>query len=780
MTKASHGDEVERRLAVQYAVSRALAESETVDGAMQRVLRELGRYLEWRVGAYWAVDDGGDLLHPLTLWSADPEPRDFVEATRTLALSRGIGLPGLVWASGEPAWIPNLLEEGRDFPRHAVAYREGLRGGFGFPVHSGPAVIGVVELYNDRVGSPDDSLKEAVRGIGYQIGQFIARKVAIDAETRAQRRNAAILETALDCIIMIDAGGCVLEWNPAAERTFGRMRDEAVGKQMADLIVPPRFRKAHYDGLRRYLATGEAHVLGRRIEIEGLRADGVEFPVELAITRVPLPGRPTFTAYLRDLTERKRLEFAQTLLLEASTLLASSLDYEQTLSNLARVVVPSFADWYAIDIVEPDGNVRRLAVAHRDPARTELAQELAQRYPEDPDSAHGVYRAIRTGESELVAEIPDSLLVSETKDPEHLRLVRELGLRSYIVVPLRSHGGVIGAFSFVTAESARRYDERDLSVAEELARRAAQAIDNARLFREVTETRELLEHQAVELEAQAAELEETAQELEHANEELQHTNEALVTRSSEAELARREADEANRAKSDFLAAMSHELRTPLNAIVGYAQLMDVGVHGPVSDSQREDIKRIERSSQHLLGLITDILNFAKTEAGRVSYQIETVAMDAVLARVEEMVAPQAQAKQLRYSYTNECPDAFVRADPDKLLQIFVNLLSNAVRFTPDGGRIDVRCYATDEAVSAEVTDTGMGIPPDKLDAIFEPFVQVDLEYAGQRQGTGLGLAISRELARGMDGDLTVTSEPGEGSTFTIRLKREVVDSGAKV
>jgi signal transduction histidine kinase len=416
---------------------------------------------------------------------------------------------------------------------------------------------------------------------------------------------------------------------------------------------------------------------------------------------------------------------------------------------------------------------------HRDPAKRGLANQLATRYADRPESSHGARAVIRSGVSQLVTDVSDAVLQRIAVDDEHLELIRSLGLRSFIVVPLRSRNATIGAITFVTAESEKRYDERDLEVAEELAKRAGQAIENTRLFADVEEARELLEQQATELESQAAELESTTFDLETSNAELRVLNEQLASRTAEAEraradaeAARHEADEANRAKSDFLAAMSHELRTPLNAIIGYAQLLDVGIHGQINADQHADLGRIQRSSQHLLGLITDILNYAKLESGRIEYQIHATSLSESLGTVEEMIAPLAAAKQISYSVRTECPDVRVCADPEKLRQVLVNLLSNAIRYTEPRGRIDVQCAVDDNDVLIKVTDTGVGIPPDKLDAIFEPFVQVDRAYVGQREGTGLGLSISRDLARGMGGDLTVRSEFGQGSTFTVRLRKE--------
>jgi PAS domain S-box-containing protein len=249
--------------------------------------------------------------------------------------------------------------------------------------------------------------------------------------------------------------------------------------------------------------------------------------------------------------------------------------------------------------------------------------------------------------------------------------------------------------------------------------------------------------------------------------------------AEEIEHRRNEADVANRTKTEFLAAMSHELRTPLNAIAGYVQLLMLGVRGPLTEEQAVDLARIQRSQQHLLSLINDILNFSRLEAGAVTYEIGSVPLGTVLEAAAGMISLQAAAKHITLTLEPCPPTMRALADDAKLEQILLNLLSNAVKFTQRGGHVSIRCEAADDHVLARVQDDGPGIPADRLADIFEPFVQLDRTLGNPREGVGLGLAISRDLARGMQGDLTVESSLGKGSTFTVSLKRAAATTGAE-
>jgi signal transduction histidine kinase len=292
----------------------------------------------------------------------------------------------------------------------------------------------------------------------------------------------------------------------------------------------------------------------------------------------------------------------------------------------------------------------------------------------------------------------------------------------------------------------------------------------------LAESNDLLHHQAIELEQQTEEAQNLAQELEESNEQLKVTLRAVQASHDDAERARHEAEEArhaaevaNAAKSQFLAAMSHELRTPLNAICGYVQLLELGLRGPVTPDQAADLARIQTNQQHLLNLINDVLNFTQLSAGKVEYHISEVPVDATLRIVEAMVLPQIQVRGLEYVYDGCDATLAICADGDKVQQIVLNLLINAIKFTPRGGRVRISCETSGAALCLVVSDTGVGIPADMREAIFDPFVQAERRLNQPVEGVGLGLAISRELARAMGGDITATSEAGIGSAFTLTL-----------
>jgi PAS domain S-box-containing protein len=299
-------------LRLEHAVADLVADSRPAAEFFDALLPAIGGHLGWPVGAAWTMDGAGEGDEPrlgcVSAWRAPGADLDeFVEASRRLTLPRGVGLPGRVWLSGRPAWIRDTRRD-TNMPRAAVAARAGLGAAFCFPAVSRDGVEALVEFFAPSALDPAPELLATVSSLGGRIGDALRRQRVDEAVRRSEARLRAVIDSALDCVVIADAAGRVVEFNPAACRTFGYRREETVGRELAELIVPPELRDRHRDGLRRYLETGQARSLDRRLEIAGMRADRSTFPVELTITRVPVAGPPVFAAYLRDLTERRRSE----------------------------------------------------------------------------------------------------------------------------------------------------------------------------------------------------------------------------------------------------------------------------------------------------------------------------------------------------------------------------------------------------------------------------------------------------------------------------------------
>lgn len=548
------------------------------------------------------------------------------------------------------------------------------------------------------------------------------------ALTESRDQLQAIVQAVADGITVQEPSGRVVYANAAAARLSGYPSVDAFLTAPSGEVVQ-RFRlldeagqpfsPAELPGQRVLRGEPSSEVLLRFQDLQS----GVErWAIVRSLPSLDEAGRVQFAVNsFQDVTRLTRREQALRYLLEASRLLAGSLDYEATLQTLAHLVVPELADWCTVHVRNEDGAIHQLAVAHVDPAKVAWAESLAQRYAPAGDAQGGVARVFRTGESELFSDIPDELLEAATSDAEALALLRGLGLSSSVCVPLRTGSTVLGALTFVAAESGRHYDEDDLALAEELGRRAAVAIENANLYR-------------------------TAQE-------------------------------ALRVRDGFLSSVSHDLRTPLSAIRGMVQLalrqarrLESAEGARVS----QRLEAAEAASARMAAMIDELLDLTRLESGR-SLDIDQRPTDLVALVIRLSQEYQRNAPLHRVTVEAAVPELVGMWDDSRIERVLGNVLSNAIKYSPDGGTVTIVAgEATDgERPFAEVRvqDQGIGIPEEDLPRIFERFHRA-ANVVGRIRGIGIGLFGARQIVDQHGGALTIASREGEGTTVTIRLPLE--------
>lgn len=544
------------------------------------------------------------------------------------------------------------------------------------------------------------------------------------AET-AQRQLATIFETSPVGIGLLDAEQRFVAINQALAQINGLTREQHLGHSISELFgqsdpgVVEVFDQIYNTGNCFISPSFAVNVPGRSDRSPGY------YNVYYLPTMNSNHQVEDVLVYVVDVTERVRLERDQRFLASASAVLASSLDYQTTLERVAQLAVSELADWCTVHIVAEDGSIEPIAVAHIDPAKLQWADQIRQKYPLNPDDPRGAAWTLRTGKSDLLPDIPDELLEQAARDPEHLEILRSVGFKSVMTVPLRTQTRILGVISFVSAESGQGYNQSNLQLAEELARRASLAIDNAQLYQ--------------------------------------------IAQSDRAK-----AEAANRVKDEFLAVLSHELRSPLNPILGWTKMLLSKRLDPATADRA--LETIERNAKLQAQLIEDLLDVSRILQGKMSLNVAPVNLAATIEAALETVQLAAEAKNIQIQTILNPVSGTVFGDTNRLQQVVWNLLSNAVKFTPSGGRVEVQLEQVGMYAQIQVKDTGIGISLEFLPYVFEYFRQEDGATTRRFGGLGLGLAIVRHLTE-LHGGIVQADSPGQnlGAIFTVSLPLKVVE-----
>jgi PAS domain S-box-containing protein len=619
------------------------------------------------------------------------------------------------WLQTPNFWLTIVHPEDRDLAvQNAMAvYRQGKSTGSQFRwVRRDGRVIWVEAqstVVRDDAGRPI-----GMRGVTMDITE---RKLAEQALREQREWFAVTLASIGDAVIATDAAGRIMFMNTMAETITGWQHDQAIGLDSTRVfqVLDTETRKPAVNPVARVIR--DAAALGMDHSKTLIASDGTERPIDHSAA--PIRGTDDsvigVVLVFRDVTERKRAEIRQRFLVEASSMLVRSLDYEVTLQSVADIAISTLADGCVIDIVDEEGTPHRLVAAHHDPAKVELAYELQRRYPLVSREQRGALEVIRSGQSKIIPDFSDDLLVASAYDDDHLQILRSMELSSYMCVPLVARDHVLGALSFVSDTSRQHYNQDDLIVAEELARQAALAVDNARLYQE----------------AQAA----------------------------------------LRARDDFLSIAAHELKNPLTSLLAYTQrlLRRANREQPYTLSERDHqgLQVVADQTKRLHALIEDLLNVGRLRAGRLVINRQVMDIGQFVRRVVTELEHVLETHTL--SLTCSDHPLLINGDPQGLEEVLQNLLQNAIKYSPQGSHIDVQVTQQGDQVAIAVVDQGIGIPAEAQAHLFQPFYRAPSNTTSGIKGTGIGLYIVKEIVSLHGGSVAVGSEEGQGSTFTVHL-----------
>lgn len=720
-------NEARTRLQALSDVTAALAEARTRAQVAKVVVEEVVRVTGADTCTLYELDAAGEALELTADRGVAPEVlakirRISATEGNTAALtSMREGRSVYVEDQGEYARIyPDLAETKSDKPRARAFWSVPLI------AEGQPRGLLGVGYYTARRFAAEE--RTFVETLSRHCAQGLLRAARLEREDEARLWLTTTLRSIGDGVIATDPSGRVRFMNPVAEHLTGWSAADAGNQPLDEVfhILSEQTRQTVESPVTKVLREGKVVGLANHTLLRSRQ--GVERPIEDSGAPIQWDDGSIAGVVLafRDASDEKRARVRREFLARAGEALVSSLDYEGTLSTIARFAVPTIADWCGVDLLEPGAEApRQVAVAHVDEDKVRFARQLAERYPPDPHAPNGVPEVIRTGRSELYPEIPAELIERAARDEEHRRLLHYLQLESAMVVPLSVRGRTFGAISFIYAQSGRRYTQEDLSFAEDFARRAAMAIENALVLKD----------------AEAARVREQA--------------------------LRSEAELANRAKDEFLATVSHELRTPLTAVLGWVAVLRR--RNPPPEMER-GLVTIERNARLQAKLIDDVLDISRIISGKLVLNIERTDLNEIVRASIETVRPTADLKGIGVSVDLPGEPLLLLGDAARLQQVLWNLLANAVKFTPKGGKVTVQAGEADSEVWVSVRDSGEGIRRSHLPALFERFRQGDSSTTRRHGGLGLGLAIVRQLVLAHGGVVHADSAgEGKGATFTVRL-----------
>jgi PAS domain S-box-containing protein len=675
----------------------------------------------------YALDEDRSALELLGERGVAPEITDGI---RRITRAQGDPATFASLDSGQTIWAENEADYAAVYPELARVKTRGpaAKAFWSVPliVEGGPVGLLAMGFFQPRTFSADE--RAFVETLCQQCAQALQRASRLEREDEVRTWFTTTLLSIGDAVIATDAQGRVTFVNPVAEKLTGWTAAEARGRMLDEVfqVFCEETRLPVQSPAARVLREGAVVGLANHTVLRS--RSGVEIPID--DSGAPIRGESGHlfgvVMVFRDVSKEKVDRVRREFLARAGEVLGSSVDFEATLTAVARVAVPTIADWCVVHLLEPGAAVPyQAAVAHVDPNKVRLVEAFGERYPPDAGAARGPSRVVKSGKSELYPEIPAALLEDSATDAEHLRRLNELKLESVMVVPLRVGERTLGTLTFIYADSSRRYTEGDLAFAEDFARRAALAIENAMVIKD----------------AQAARVRERA--------------------------LRDEAEVASRAKDEFLAMVSHELRTPLTPILGWTVTLRGRSPAPELD---RGLAVIERNARAQAKLIEDVLDVSRIVSGKLALALGATDVAEVVNAAVETVTPAAEAKNIAILPDVAGTGLEIVADADRVQQVVWNLLSNAVKFTPRGGRVMLTARRDGAEVVISVCDTGEGIRPEVLPLIFEPFRQADASTTRRHGGLGLGLAIVKHLVSAHGGSVRADSEGlGQGATFTVRL-----------